>query len=260
MEVYKNRDFIKNGRLSAVKKDFAGKVRPHRHEFFEIEYIIKGSGEYSVNGHTYEIKPNSLFFMTPADFHTVTTDDCQMINVMFSPEYAEAERLFSLISGGISCFEIIDDHDKNLILSLLTEIIRIGENNFIFTLKLLSCLLDKLADLNNFSVKTVPEGICKAVIFILNNFREGITLNSVAAEVGLAPVYLSSLFKKTMGVSFKVYLNNLQFDYAARLLEFSGMSVQEVCYNSGFTDYANFTRRFKERFYQTPAEYRKICK
>ena len=56
---------ITNGMLSAERKEIKGKFERHGHEFFEIEYIISGSGIYSVDGTEYRIEKNMLFFMSP---------------------------------------------------------------------------------------------------------------------------------------------------------------------------------------------------
>jgi len=40
----------------------------------------------------------------------------------------------------------------------------------------------------------------------------------------------------------------------------SDMSVSEICYESGFEDYANFLRRFKVIYGMPPGQYRQISK
>lgn len=68
------------------------------------------------------------------------------------------------------------------------------------------------------------------------------------------------IFKKELGITFKQYLNKLQFDYAAKLLKFSNMNISEICYESGFKDYANFERHFKSHFKITPTKYKLLYK
>ena len=83
-------------------------------------------------------------------------------------------------------------------------------------------------------------------------------MTETAEHVGLVPVYLSKLFFKEIGVNFKVYLDNISFDHATKLLTFSNTSITDVCTQSGFVDYANFHKRFKKKYNMTPKEYRKL--
>ena len=91
----------------------------------------------------------------------------------------------------------------------------------------------------------------------MENFKNGISLEDAAENVGLSKAYLSDYFVKQTGINFKEYLDNLRFTYARTLLEFTDNSVNDVYQESGFKDYANFTRRFKKKFGFTPSEYRK---
>ena len=68
---------------------------------------------------------------------------------------------------------------------------------------------------------------------------------------------MSSIFLKDCGVNFKDYLSSIRFDYAKKMLEFSDMTVTDICFESGINDYANFERSFKAKFGISPREYRK---
>ena len=88
------------------------------------------------------------------------------------------------------------------------------------------------------------------------HFSEQITLETVANQAYLHPVYFSSLFRETMDVSFSKYLMNMRLYYAKRLLINSANSVTEICYMSGFTSLSHFLRCFKIIFGTTPKKYR----
>ena len=99
--------------------------------------------------------------------------------------------------------------------------------------------------------------IGKAELYILNNFRNKLTLSDVANELALTPTYFSRMFKEEKGVNFKTYLNNMRFEYAKKLLEHSDMTVMQICTECGFNDYPNFIRRFKQHTGFYPEKYRK---
>ena len=84
---------LRNGVLSAARKELCGEYSEHSHEFFEIEYMIDGSGQYVVDDVSYPIRKGALFFMTPVSFHRVATPGAEIFNVMFSFDLCDTEML-----------------------------------------------------------------------------------------------------------------------------------------------------------------------
>ena len=54
-------------RFSVFEREFKGDYYCHFHDFYELEYIISGSGSYHINGEVFSISEGMLFFMTPLD-------------------------------------------------------------------------------------------------------------------------------------------------------------------------------------------------
>ena len=75
---------IENGELTASKKEITGNSSPHWHEFYEIEYLLDGSGDYIIDGVNHRITSGMFFLMSPANFHEVITNDSRAFNIMFS--------------------------------------------------------------------------------------------------------------------------------------------------------------------------------
>ena len=61
LRIITKKDSIPNEFIAASRKHFAKAVDAHGHDFFEIEFIINGSGSYVIDGKHYEVKPNTLF-------------------------------------------------------------------------------------------------------------------------------------------------------------------------------------------------------
>ena len=89
--------YIGAGAIVAKEKTICGEYIAHRHEFYEIEYILSGSGEYRINGKVYPIRAGMLFFMTPFHFHSVSTPECRVYNVMFSEQLCDTDILIRLL-------------------------------------------------------------------------------------------------------------------------------------------------------------------
>ena len=256
MEKYVKSQYIKNGYLSGVKKTENKFVETHFHDFYELEFIISGSGTYSVDGKAYEVKSGDLFFLTPLNYHCVDVKNAQLYNIMFSGDICNRFFLSSLTENAPVFLET-EGKIKLYFETLLDELCNNIENRELAVV-LLDAIIAKLEKeiSNTKKSKSLPL-IGKAELYILNNFRNKLTLSDVANELALTPTYFSRMFKEEKGVNFKTYLNNMRFEYAKKLLEHSDMTVMQICTECGFNDYPNFIRRFKQHTGFYPEKYRK---
>lgn len=83
-----------------------------------------------------------------------------------------------------------------------------------------------------------------------------ISLNTIAAEVGMSPSYFSSIFSKEMGKTFMEYLTEIRMDRAKELLMCSSMKTSEIGYEVGYKDPHYFSYIFKKTQNCTPKEFR----
>ena len=83
-----------------------------------------------------------------------------------------------------------------------------------------------------------------------------ISLNTIAAEVGMSPSYFSSIFSKEMGKTFVEYLTKIRMDRAKELLMCSSMKTSEIGYEVGYKDPHYFSYIFKKTQNCTPKEFR----
>jgi len=93
--------------------------------------------------------------------------------------------------------------------------------------------------------------------FIWSNYNQDISLKKTAEAVGINPFYLSHLFRKEMGIPFLEYLTSVRISVAKKLLHQTGMSIMEVCLESGYQDPSHFAKIFKKKEGIRPTEYRK---
>lgn len=83
-----------------------------------------------------------------------------------------------------------------------------------------------------------------------------ISLNTIAAEVGMSPSYFSSIFSKEMGKTFVEYLTEIRMDRAKELLMCSSMKISEIGYEVGYKDPHYFSYIFKKTQNCTLKEFR----
>lgn len=231
----------------------------HWHEFYEIELIISGSGKYIIDGVENEIEKNMLFFMTPVNFHKVITDNSEVITLMFMGEMCERSMLFRLSSLFNSDSVKLCDEDAGYLAAVMHELnLASAENDDEYSFHLLNSILGKICKLTNTHKHGCLSKVQLAMLFVQNNFRRDIGLDDIAEVAGVTPAYMSSIFRRECGMNFKDYINGIRFDYAKKLLDFSDMTITDICFESGFNDYANFERNFRKKYGSSPREYRKM--
>ncbi|MBQ8895072.1 MAG: helix-turn-helix domain-containing protein [Clostridia bacterium] len=260
MRIFQLKNYVEKGIISAEIHHVGIKriTFDHSHDCFEIDYFFRGTGVYCINGREHRFEPGMLFFNSPADIHNqVAETPTKFVTVMFPCAVFEPELLYLLFSPDTVSSLEIPEKDRPLIESLLLEIHELAEVEPANAVHYLRCVLLKFFRLAQKGRELPHSHVQAAIIYILEHFRSGITLQEAAAHVGLAPAYLSTLFRKETGETFKNYVDNLRFYYASHLLRSTDLPVTEVCSFAGFRDYANFSRRFHEKYGYSPGKNRK---
>lgn len=94
--------------------------------------------------------------------------------------------------------------------------------------------------------------------YISTYFSEDITLATLAEQVNMNPVYISSLFKKNFGFTFKEYLLKLRIEKATHLLKTTSSTVEVIAYECGFRSSNHFCKTFKRLVGMSPLMFRNI--
>jgi two-component system, response regulator YesN len=105
------------------------------------------------------------------------------------------------------------------------------------------------------------EGVTrKAIEYIYKNYHLDLSLNDIAACVGVNSSYLSRKFKQDCGKGVIEYLNTLRIEQAKLLMENGSLKVKEIADQVGFNNYNYFFKVFKDSQGMTPLEYEKSCR
>lgn len=100
--------------------------------------------------------------------------------------------------------------------------------------------------------------IKKINYIIERDYREKLTEETVAKEVGISPVYLSSIYKEVTGTTFSKYLQTIRMQKAGELLLNSNIPTSKIATLSGYSDESYFRKKFKNYYGMTVKEYRLI--
>jgi AraC family transcriptional regulator len=101
-----------------------------------------------------------------------------------------------------------------------------------------------------------PRWLEEARAFLHDRFAETLTLEEVAAAVGVEPARLARAFRRTLGEPMAGYVRRIRVDAAAALLETTDLPISLVAADAGFADQSHLTRWFGRYLGITPARYR----
>ena len=100
-----------------------------------------------------------------------------------------------------------------------------------------------------------PVEVAKA--YLHAHYREDVTLEALADSVRLHPNYLSTLFKKETGLSFRQYLNRYRILRASeQILLRPDVPFEALAAEVGYDNPRQFFKMFKEHTGLTPGQYR----
>jgi len=88
------------------------------------------------------------------------------------------------------------------------------------------------------------------------NIESEISLKKLASELNLSPGYISSCFKKHMGITIMKYAKKIRIDRGTVLLLTTNTSILEIGLTLGFHDQSHFYKVFKSFTGLSPSEYR----
>lgn len=92
-----------------------------------------------------------------------------------------------------------------------------------------------------------------------NYTNTALDVTRIGEQLGMAPFYLSRVFKNCSGEKLVGFINSLRIEHAKKLLCDPGIvKVNDVAANSGYENVRTFLKVFKEKEGMTPTQYRKM--
>jgi PAS domain S-box-containing protein len=95
----------------------------------------------------------------------------------------------------------------------------------------------------------------RAVHYIREHFRQGVTVTELAEIVHLSPRQLHRKFVETFGSSPQAFIMKLRIQAACEALQREGSQISEVAAALGFCDQSSFTQQFHKHMGLTPLKY-----
>jgi AraC family transcriptional activator of pobA len=249
-------------------------MKPHSHDFYLLMIVTKGGGTHTIELNNYDVKPGSVFFMSPSEAHSWKlnndTDgyilffntqfylmDFKAKNLFDLPFYNPSEKTRSgiLTLKQLSEFKIIMDNIlcENAIHSVYQKsILR----------SYLDIILLKLAVGLSYTDKKQKSPATALVIpkleaLIEQNFIQHQPVLFYAKQLNLSAPQLNSITKNYLNKTVVEMLQARMIAEAKRLLVYSSFTISEIAYQLNFNDNSYFNRFFKKVESVTPEQFRK---
>lgn len=105
-------------------------------------------------------------------------------------------------------------------------------------------------------IPNVEDPVNKVYAYLYNHFKENVALQDIAGYVKQNPSALCRYFKQRTDKSIFQCLSEIRIEHACKLLAYSGMTVSQVAYESGYNSLTHFITQFERHTKCKPSEYR----
>ena len=258
---------------------FADKTFPsHWHPELEIQLILHGCAEYSVNGASYVVREGCGIYIAPETVHMMKALSTGTVgyNLVLLPQFLEnclrsARRekyIQPFTSRGADACLITPEHKEgHVILDTMHQLYRTENTHFAYELfqleKIISIwrnLLSILPDqgrLDDDSGKNLRIQRMRAMLgFIRANYAQPITVDDIAASANIAKSECFRCFAELSKTTPVEYVAKIRLMHAAQLLVTTDSSISGICFATGFNNTSYFSKRFSREYGMTPKAYR----
>jgi len=106
-------------------------------------------------------------------------------------------------------------------------------------------------------LKNYPPLLSKAIAYIQNHPRISLTTKEISQDLFVSESALRKLFQTELGEPLGKYIDRYVFQQALDMLADPDITIGQISQSLGFCDQFYFSRRFKERYRQTPSQFRR---
>ena len=259
-----------------AKRHFSVKY-PHRHDFFEVLYLQKGSGYHVIDGNKYEIKPPCVFFMSPGQAHKLElSQDVEGYIFIFTADFYLLNRSNQNSLIEFPFFYTIHQDNPPLILKdesdirfldvlfrqSIDEIDQSGDHILEMLRSILDLILTTCATRYPVNENLLNKGkgqilVKKFFHLIEENNHKNLSLSDYANKIGVTANHLTQTVKVLTGKTSLQIIKTKQLLEIKRLLVHTNMNISEIANQLNFEDQSYFSKFFKRETGLTPLQYRR---
>ena len=251
----------------------------HDHDFTEFTYILTGKGKYIVEGNVYEVGAGDVIICNPGVKHQNIVVNPKEPTVEFFAGFTDFHfknmpaNSIVLKDGGYVLHTSSDT--KREISKHCYDMIAENSTNYVgkyFMLKahlmqILLLMFREIAEISgpeqqrcNFESYNKKYAVKKIINYLNENYENKISLDQIAHNMYLSPVYISKIFKEETGESPINYLIKIRLDKAKDiLLNSESGSIKSIANRVGYEDVYHFSKLFKKYYGISPLYYKKTA-
>ncbi|NMG06405.1 AraC family transcriptional regulator [Brasilonema sp. UFV-L1] len=101
-----------------------------------------------------------------------------------------------------------------------------------------------------------PHQLRRTIEYINDNLATHLSLNVLAAMLGMSPYYFERLFKQSVGCTPHQYILQRRIERAKQLLRTTQLSIMEIAFQVGCKNHSHFSKLFRKLTGISPRTYR----
>jgi AraC-like DNA-binding protein len=252
----------------------------HFHPELELTLILEGSGRRLVGRQVSNFEAGDLVLLGPNLPHTWSGNDpttphemSRSIVIQFKehfageqfwhiPEMAAIRTLFQRAQSGL----LIKGKTRDKVArNMVSGIQNTPFEKMLQLVDTLHCIAtsDETELIDHHFTNYLPSGVeserfQKVYSYLMEHYREDISLEKIAAIANLTPTSFCRFFKKITRKTFVDALTEFRLKHACQLLSSSENSISDICFESGFGNISYFNEEFKKSLGRSPMRYRKM--
>ncbi|MGX8702570.1 AraC family transcriptional regulator [Caproiciproducens sp.] len=246
----------------------------HYHDFYEIQFYFSDAGTLLVGNKQYEMRCGDVALINIFEPHTFcpAIHDYHRFCISMNPsfllsmcsEQSDLLNIFSPNNRSYPVYHLGADEFKNVqrILSeyeqtSLSQGEDILERAFLY--HICAHLYNSFYDCSHQDLmeNQYVAVIAKLVQYICEHIKEDLSLDRLASVVNFSTFHICRVFKKYTGYTLTKYIVSKRIERAKFLLkEGEGMSITDICHETGFNNYSYFYKTFKKITGISPADYK----
>lgn len=252
----------------------------HLHNEYEIYYLLEGERYYFIDQQTYHVRQGSLVLIRPNQIHQTSSagalgHDRFLIGLSEQPfgdflSFTGELNLSGFFKRHAGVMEL-SPTDQSLTADLLTEVAEeLHQKKPGYRHTAMSRLSQLFIHINrsfpeaskspsqaSLSTQSRHRKVDEVAAYIVDNYSQPLSLDSIAAHFFISKCYLSRIFKEATGFTVNEYLNMTRIRHARHLLINTGLSITAISESLGYDSITYFERVFRSYTEASPSEYRK---
>jgi AraC family transcriptional regulator len=241
--------------LSEIVHASGRRLPCHTHESAYFGLLLAGSYSEKCSHRAAEYNPFTMGFHPPSLTHSdeVGGSGSRMFCVELRDSYLRRTRPL------LTAPQFVPDLCASQVTWLGLRLYRSFVNETLSPLELeeeCADMLERVSVSHILLEKSRPVWLNRALELLHESYRESLTLEEIAAQVGIHPIHLSRVFRKFYGCTMAEFMNRLRVQFVCRALAGGWTDLAIVASDAGFADQSHLGRVFKSCTGQTPGKFR----